>query len=490
MDQKVEEHKEYYDKDDKAISTEDLSDVDEKTNDIFIKSEAEKRLVRKLNWLVLPIIFLIIFIQFCDKSALSVAAVMGMLEDTHLEGEQFNWLGSIFYLGYLIYQVPNNYFIQKFPIAKYLGTMLVLWGIVVACTALCQNFAQLMGLRFLLGLFEGCSYPCVYILLNTLYRRSEQSFCWGFVGIGTGMGTVLGVVIAYGVNYLDYAAGLRAWRWGYIVFGCFTVVIGIITFFFLVDDVHHKLLRLTEEEILIVEERARDNCVVRVHEIKTEQIWEALREPRLWLLTAANTLNCIQIGGLVTFSTLLVQGLGFSTFVSIILQVPNGVAGAVFSIGGVMIAARVRQNTFTAIGLAIFSLVGCVLLITLPGVSKLAGFYMTWSMNGTSALILTLVSNNVSGYTKRIFYNAMGMVALTLGNFIGPLMMSSNQAPQYTGALIGYSICNLVVSILLVFNYILMKKENTRRIENPATTPTDIYLDLTDKQDRNIMYKL
>lgn len=63
MDQKVEEHKEYYDKDDKAISTEDLSDVDEKTNDNFIKSEAEKRLVRKLNWLVLPIIFLIIFIQ-------------------------------------------------------------------------------------------------------------------------------------------------------------------------------------------------------------------------------------------------------------------------------------------------------------------------------------------------------------------------------------------------------------------------------------------
>lgn len=96
--------------------------------------------------------------------------------------------------------------------------MLVLWGIVVACTALCQNFAQLMGLRFLLGLFEGCSYPCVYILLNTLYRRSEQSFCWGFVGIGTGMGTVLGVVIAYGVNYLDYAAGLRAWRWYIIEF--------------------------------------------------------------------------------------------------------------------------------------------------------------------------------------------------------------------------------------------------------------------------------
>lgn len=149
-----------------------------------------------------------------------------------------------------------------------------------------------------------------------------------------------------------------------------------------------------------------------------------------------------------------------------------------------------KQNTFTAIGFALFSLVGCVLLITLPGVAKLAGFYMTWAMNGTSALIQTLVSNNVSGYTKRIFYNAMGMVALTFGNFIGPLLMTSNQAPHYTNALIGYSICNLLVSVFMAINYVFMRKENKRRTEDPATTPTDIYLDLTDKQDRNIMYKL
>ena len=91
--------------------------------------------------------------------------------------------------------------------------MLVFWGIVVACTSLCNNFAQLMGLRFLLGLFEGCTYPCVYIILNTLYRRSEQSACWGFIGICTGFGTVLGVIIAYGLAFLDGAHGLRAWRW-------------------------------------------------------------------------------------------------------------------------------------------------------------------------------------------------------------------------------------------------------------------------------------
>lgn len=80
----------------------------------------------------------------------------------------------------------------------------------------------------------------------------------------------------------------------------------------MVDDPHHRLLHLTEKEKEIVEERASDNCVVRVKTIKKEQMWEAVKEPRLWLLMLANALNSLQNGGLVTFSTLLVQGLGFS----------------------------------------------------------------------------------------------------------------------------------------------------------------------------------
>lgn len=99
---------------------------------------------------------------------------------------------------------------------------------------------------------------------------------------------------------------------GYIVFGILTVLIGILTFFCLVDNTHHKLLRLTEKEYEIVEERTRDNCVVRVREIKAEQRWEALKEPRLYLIFFINLFNCLQNGGLVTFSTILVEGLGFS----------------------------------------------------------------------------------------------------------------------------------------------------------------------------------
>lgn len=58
----------------------------------------------------------------------------------------------------------------------------------MAATAACNTYKQLLALRFLLGLFEGVTYPCIYLILNTLYRRSEQSRCWGFLGVATGAG--------------------------------------------------------------------------------------------------------------------------------------------------------------------------------------------------------------------------------------------------------------------------------------------------------------
>lgn len=103
--------------------------------------------------------------------------------------------------------------IQKFRISRYLGVAVILWGIAVGATAACHTYGQLLACRFLLGLFEGVTYPCVYIVLNTLYRRSEQGMVWGFLGIGTGGGTVIGVLIAYGFSHMDGLAGWRAWRW-------------------------------------------------------------------------------------------------------------------------------------------------------------------------------------------------------------------------------------------------------------------------------------
>lgn len=121
------------------------------------------------------------------------------------------------------------------------------------------------------------------------------------------------------------------------------------------------------------------------------------------------------------------------SLMSIILQIPNGAAAASFAMASVLIAHKLQRNTLIAIAAAAISLLGCILLAVIPGTPKLVGLYLSWAMTGTGALALTLVTNNVSGYTKKVFYNAVLIVGQTFGNFIGPLIMIEDQAPTYWG---------------------------------------------------------
>ncbi|KAI8645720.1 major facilitator superfamily domain-containing protein [Parasitella parasitica] len=458
----------------------------------FQKSEAEKKLVQKINWTLLPFVGAIVFIQFVDKSTLGISAVLGIIEDTHLTGSQYSWLGSFFYLGYICFQLPNNYLIQKFPISKYLGTLLILWGIVMALTSLCHNFAQLVVCRVFLGLFEAGTYPCLLIVLNTVYRRSEQSAAYGFLWLSNGTGTMIGAACAYGISYIDNAQGIHSWKWPYIIWGALTVLFGILCFFFLPDTAQSHMFRLTENEKLIVEERTRDNCVVRVKEIKMHHVWEALREARLWLVCLACFFNNLLTGGVVVFNTLIVKSMGYTSQESILFQICSGCVSAIFSIIAVVVARKTGQLYLAVVVCTSSSLVGVILLAALPSSGvKLLGYLLAWSMAGTHNILLTIIAANVTGYTKKIFYNAMYMIAFTLGNFVGPLVMLENEAPIYKTGMIIYSIANAAVLVSLFVNRQVMARQNKIRIASNSTNDfVDVNDDLTDRENKTFIYKL
>lgn len=457
----------------------------------FQKSEAEKRLVRKINMTLLPFVGAIVFIQFVDKSTLGISAVLGIIQGTGMSGSQYSWLGSIFYLGYILFQLPNNYFLQKFTIHRYLGTLLILWGIVMGCTALCNNFAQLAVCRVLLGLFEAGTYPSLLIIINTIYRRSEQSAAYGFLWLSNGTGTMVGAACAYGIAHIGKAQGIDTWRWPYIIWGALTVLFGIITFFFLPDSPNSFMFRLTEEEKRIVEERTKDNAVVRVYEIKRHHIWEAIREPRLWLICFSTLFNNLHTGGLVVFSTLIVNSLGFSPKDSILLQIPSGACSALFAALAVLVARKTGQLYLGVVFSTTISLIGVIILAVLPtsGV-KLLGYFLAWAMNGTAVMLLTINGANVTGYTKKLFYNAMNMIFFTLGNFIGPLVMLDNEKPTYKTGMIIYCIGNGLILALLFLNRQLQAKTNKHRLANPTSEVVDVKDDLTDRENKSFIYRL
>lgn len=95
---------------------------------------------------------------------MAYAAVWGMRKETHLVGQEYSWLGSIFYFGYLGALVPCLYLVNKVHIGRFVGAVTFLWGVVILCMAACHNFAGLATVRFFLGIFEAGILPAFMVM--------------------------------------------------------------------------------------------------------------------------------------------------------------------------------------------------------------------------------------------------------------------------------------------------------------------------------------
>ncbi|KAG2224263.1 hypothetical protein INT45_000294 [Circinella minor] len=458
----------------------------------FVKSEAEKKLVKKIQFTLMPFVCWILILQFADKAALSVSAVLGIYEDVELTGTQFSWLGSMFFIGHLVCQPINNIMLQKVPVGHYLSICIFLWGLVMLGTSFCNNFSQLIVMRFLLGLLEGTAMPSVYLIVNTLFRRSEQTTMYGAVTMGSGFGSIFGAVVAFGVSEMGHQRGIMMWRWNHLIFGAMTILLGALCFFFLVDSSKHWMLRLTKEEKIICNERMKDNAVLRHRKLKWGQMLESLKEIRFYCIClAAMGLN-MQNGALQVFSAQFINQLGnFSPGESILLKAPAGTASLLGVLFATIVARRTGQICYTGAFMSTLSLTGCIILaVVKEGSAKLAGFYISWMLTAGHSLLITTIGSNVSGYSKKIFYNGAFVMFYTLGSFVGPLVMLEREAPRYVGAMTGFCIGNAVaIASYLVMRFV-MAKENKKRLANLPEKETDVTLDLTDMQDKNFIYKL
>lgn len=106
------------------------------------------------------------FLQALDKGTLSFTSIMGIQEDLSLKGPQYSWLTTCIYIAILCVEYPINWLIQRVPIAKFLGTCIIIWGSILAFHAASSNFAGIVTLRTLLGIFEAVCQPTFLIMVS------------------------------------------------------------------------------------------------------------------------------------------------------------------------------------------------------------------------------------------------------------------------------------------------------------------------------------
>ncbi len=176
--------------------------------------EAAKKLVSKIDRHILPLMWFVYGIQLTDKSSIGTQATFGLRGDTHLVGQQYAWLTTAFYLSYLVFQLPFMILLQRFPMGRMLSILVILWGVIVLCIGFAQNFAQLMALRILLGMFECCVSAGFILMVGSWYTTREHAsrslaFTTGDAGF-----LIFANLIMYGLGSISYShPEQQTWRY-------------------------------------------------------------------------------------------------------------------------------------------------------------------------------------------------------------------------------------------------------------------------------------
>ncbi|KAJ4156484.1 hypothetical protein NW754_008116 [Fusarium falciforme] len=301
-------------------------------------SEAElfsmnKKLVRKIDLIILPIIGILYILNYIDRQNLAAAKLQGITEDLNMTTEQFATSISILFVGYLPFQIPSNLIISR--IARpglYICCAVVIWGSISACTAAVKSYGQLLAVRAILGVSEAVFFPGAIYYLSAWYTKTELGKRIASLYIAQQVGNAFGGLFAAGIFQLDGAHGIRGWQWLFIIEGSATVGIGFICAFFMPEFPYNsRILSQLERDLAVWRVESDAGAAEGTEKESTlKGFTSALKDPKLLLLILCNMLSQAQ-GSIANYFPTLVASLNFNRTVSLLLTAPPYVlAGGVY----------------------------------------------------------------------------------------------------------------------------------------------------------------
>ncbi|KAL7425033.1 hypothetical protein Q5752_000721 [Cryptotrichosporon argae] len=409
-----------------------------------------KRLMRKVDFALMPLLMITYGLQYSDKGSLSSGVVFGLKTDTHLVGNQYANLSSFFYMAYALSQIPMMMLIQRLPLGRSLSVCVIIWGALVMALAGCNNYAELSVVRVLLGWFEAVVTPGFGLLVSSWYLRKEQSLrqCFYYA-----MNTFFAIIFGLGIYYIALRAethgGMQAWRVINLFLGGTTVGVGILLFIFI--GTPDEVWWLSKREKIMAHARIVSNATGggESHPWKWEQVRECFHDPQYFFTIMYNLLSTIPNGALGTFSVLVYESFGFTNLQSILYGLPSNAIGfSVVICSSFIVRYFPRARYPIALVCQIIPIVVFLFVGLAPDDTnkwaKWGVFSFVAVFAVTTFMVWPLMSINVAGRTKKSWVNSTSLFAYCVGNIIGTQIFLTSDAPKY---LHGLTACAIVMSV-------------------------------------------
>ncbi|EXJ86836.1 hypothetical protein A1O3_03790 [Capronia epimyces CBS 606.96] len=414
--------------------------------------EEQKRIIRKIDYRIL--------IDSNNAASVKVLAVgkpTNILKQLHMTPDDYNWVQSVYYISYVIFELPSNLFLKWMTPRTFQTRICVLWGLVMACHAAVKNKEGLYAARFFLGLAEAGLYPSIITHLCNWYRSDEMAkpIMWLYA-IGNLAG-ILGSLLAYGISYLDGKHGLSSWQWVFLIEGVLTIGFGLLVYFIYPD--YPKSPRtakwLTPREQEFMDLRLTENAP-RTHDasFSWKEVVDNFTDIKLWTFLFAQICMTTGAYGLNWILPTVTTELGFAGLPR--NQLLN-IAPAACAILFVIIAAYILNKAwvprpFLALSILLFEVAMYAILI---GTKRPGAVYAGCILGVGSAQALAVPvwawrTSSLSGTTGTAFALGLQSGLAQLGGVIGPQAFRAKYAAS--GYKVSFGICTAMVAGCFLFN--------------------------------------
>jgi sugar phosphate permease len=201
----------------------------------LVSGDPVAALYRKLNWRLLPFLLICYMFAYLDRVNIGFAKLQ-MQSDLGFSDAAYGVGAGVFFLGYVLFELPSNLLLPKIGARITFSRILVLWGITSSCMMFVHNVPMFYAMRFLLGIFEAGFAPGMIFYLSYWYGPSRMASALSIVWLAGPIGGIVGGPLsAWLMSTLAGVGNLSGWQWMFLLEGVPCVVIGVIAFFFLSD---------------------------------------------------------------------------------------------------------------------------------------------------------------------------------------------------------------------------------------------------------------
>ncbi|OJJ54927.1 hypothetical protein ASPSYDRAFT_158769 [Aspergillus sydowii CBS 593.65] len=443
--------------------------------------KTERRVIWKCDLHVVPVLMVLYLLAFLDRINIGNARLQRLEEDLGMEGNDYNLALFIFFIPYILCEIPCNLIMKRLAPSTWLSSIMALWGammrslgkwlIELGITTICQGFVQnnggLMTCRFFIGMFEAGFLPgCVY-LISMYYKRYELQWRLTLFFASAILAGAVSGLLAYGMAYMDGIRGYSSWRWIFILEGLATTIIAIIAKFFIVDW-PDKARFLDDAERAILHARLRnDQGGYRMDRLDKTAVRRILMDGKIYLGTIMY-LGVLNTGYAASFFTpTILNEMGWTSLQAQVMSVPVYVVAAAVTICTSFLSDRCKHRFGFAMAGCMISTVGYIILLAQDFVTTGVKYFALYAVVGggyiAQPIFIGWLSNNMSGHYKQAIASAVQIGFGNCGGFIASNIFVSSEAPYYRS---GYGTCLALIWVCVIaatLLFFLLLRENRRR---------------------------